>query len=151
MSSTPFSTNSSLMNQEISVLVISPNKSLFDSVTEGVLAFGGSVRVLQRATVSEALELFERLDLVSGNIQIYLDSKSSKADAQTFVRQMDRDFKGVSRRSVILIDDASSIASLVSLAIAECVGDVLNYPVLSTEVETAIHKQFPQLRASVHS
>jgi hypothetical protein len=139
------------MSQEVTVLVISPNKDLFDSVSKAAMICGDSVRVLKRTAVKEAIELFDRLDLVSGNIQIYLDSKSCKAEAQSFVHLLDHDYAGITRRSVVLIDDASNITSMMSLAIAECVGDVLNYPVLSIEVETAIRKRFPKLRDSSHS
>jgi hypothetical protein len=80
----------------------------------------------------------------SETLQIYLDSTFSAAEAKNFVRLLDQKFKGISRNSVVLIDDTSSISGIVSLAMAECVWDVLNFPVLPIEVETAIRKRFLQ-------
>lgn len=139
------------MNQEITVLVISPNTSLFDSVSEGVSAFAEFVVILQVSNVSEAIRLLDEQKIKSAEIQIYLDCAGSKAEAHQFVQLLDRDHIGISRNSVVLIDDASSISGIVSLAIAKCVFDVLNYPVLPIEVQTTVHKRFPNLRQYIHS
>lgn len=139
------------MNQKVEVLVISPNKGLIESVSEGVLAFGNSVQVIHKKSGSEAFEFIDKLGRDFDNLQIYLDCKSSKINAQSFVQRLDRDMNKISRRSVILADDASSITGLVSLAMAECVGNVLNYPILPTEVETTMRKRFPQLQATLQA
>ncbi len=132
------------MNQEISVLVISPNKSLFRSVLKGVATFGNSIQVYHTNDIREAILLIDQIGLNSETLQIYLDSTFSSAEAKNFVRLLDQKFREISRNSVVLIDDASSISGIVSLAMAECVWDVLNFPVLPIEVETAIRKRFLQ-------
>ena len=139
------------MKQEISALIISPNKALYNSVLNAVHAIGDSIRLYRTSNVSEALKTMADLEIRSDKLQIYLDSKSFKAEAQVFLRLLDKDYPRRSRRMVILTDDASNTSSIVSLAMAECVGDVLNYPISSTEVETAIQKQFPKLSTSIHS
>ena len=138
------------MNREISVLVIAPNPRLYNSVSCGAQKMGDSISVYSTSTILEALEIMANLEVRSDCLQIYLDSKSSKADARRFLQIVDREYPGTSRRMVILADDAANISSIVSLALAECVGDVLNYPISSTEVKTAIQKQFPKLRNSIH-
>lgn len=140
-----------LIKPEISVLVIASNPSLYNSVSGGAARISHGINVYSSSTILEALETMANLEVRSDRLQIYLDSKSSKAEAQRFLRILDRDYPGTSRRMVILADDASNISSIVSLALAECVGDVLNYPISSTEVKTAIQKQFPKLRTSIRS
>lgn len=93
----------------------------------------------------------EKLDVKSDRLQIYLDSKYSNSEALRLLRILDQEYPRVSRRMVILTDDASNISGIVNLALANCVGDVLNYPILKNEVKTSIKKQFPQLQETVHS
>ncbi|MGB6036060.1 MAG: hypothetical protein WBG42_07315 [Cryomorphaceae bacterium] len=139
------------MKQEISILVISPNIILYNTVLDASYAIGDSIVVYRTLNVAEALQMMKNLELRSDKLQIYLDSKASKSEAQRFLHVLDREYSSRSRRMVILADDASNTSSIVSLAIAECVGDVLNYPISSAEVDTAIQKQFPKLRTYIHS
>ena len=140
-----------LMKNGLSILVISPNKSLIHSVSQGVASIGITIQIHHIKDVREAILLLDQVGINSGTLQIYLDSTFSTAEAKKFVRLLDQKFSGTSRNSVVLIDDASSVSGLVSLAMAECVWDVLNFPVLPTEVETAIRKHFRLDHSVAHS
>jgi len=137
------------MKQEISILVISPNESLFYAVSNGAYDTNENIRVYRTSNVSEAHPIMKGLAVSSAKLQIYLDSRYSKSDAQIFLRMLDKDYPAVSRRMVVLTDDASNISSIVSLACAECVGDVLNYPVSPGEVEKTVKRQFPNFATSI--
>lgn len=139
------------MKHEISILVISPSESLFNAVSNGVHDQGASIHVYRALNVAEAHTIMKCLEVSSEKLQIYLDSKSSKSDAQFFLRMLDKDYPAVSRRMVVLTDDASNISNIVSLACAECVGDVLNYPVSPGEVERTVKRQFPNFATSIPS
>jgi hypothetical protein len=138
------------MKHEISILVVSPRKSLFCAVVEGAALIDHAIQVSHTNDVRAAISLVDQIGLSADKLQIYLDSTFSSAEAQRFVRLLDQKFRGISRNSVVLIDDASSVSGLVSLAMAECVWDVLNFPVLPIEVETAIRKRFYPARAKTH-
>ncbi|MCZ4408494.1 hypothetical protein O3Q51_06725 [Cryomorphaceae bacterium 1068] len=139
------------MKHEISVLVISPNKSLFRSVSQAVASIGSNIKVHHTSNVREAILLLNQIGIKPDTLQIYLDSTCSSVEANKFVRLLDQDFRRSSRNSVVLIDDASSVSGIVRLAMARCVWDVLNLPVLPIEVETAIRKRFRQNHSAAQS
>lgn len=139
------------MIQKISVLAITHNTNLISSVKNGVEAFEELVDVYTKSSVQEAIDFLEKSDIDTNRIQVYLDCKLSRTDAKIFVEFLDKTYRGVSHHSVILVDSSRSISSIMSLAIAECVFDLLYHPVLSAEVETAIRKRFSLVRTRAYA
>ena len=89
---------------------------------------------------AEGLSILKKIGVVDTEIPIciFLSNEMEQSKVKDFLNLLDKDYPDASRGRVVLVNSRLRLNSIMKFAVSDAVGQFINCPVLSIEVESVL-------------